>query len=193
MDIQRKRRHPLQMSVRQVEYNGYVFRSQIEAKWAMVFDKLDIEYLYENETYQLSHQNRRFGYLIDFVLPQLKRFIEIKNMGSIPPTENECLKAKCLAEQNEYKYPCTILFGPISTSQNYKHGSARTYHSDGQISMPQLLTECPYCGHIDFCTDGLLKHMSCRCEQKYPDEQNHKSTRLISVLQEVRKHRFWNP
>ena len=179
------------MSVRNIEYNGFQFRSQIEARWAMLFDELGIEYLYENETYQLSHGSRRFGYLIDFCLPQLHRFIEIKNMGSTPPTDNECLKAKCLAEQNEHGFPCSILYGPISTSQNQQHGSARTYYPNGDISMPQLLTECAQCGHINFCNDGILRFMSCDCLQKFPDERNHMSTRLVETFSKVRKHRFW--
>lgn len=179
------------MSVRAIEYNGYKFRSQIEARWAMIFDELNIEYLYEHETYDLSHNNRRFGYLIDFFLPKLHRFIEIKNCGSTPPTYNECLKAKCLAEQNEHGYPCSILFGPITTSQNEQHGSARTYCANGDILMPQLLTECPHCGHIDFCNDGMLYALSCECIQEYPNERNHMSTKIVNAFNKIRKHRFW--
>ena len=33
----------------ETKYNGYKFRSRTEAKWAYVFDKLNIKYLYENE------------------------------------------------------------------------------------------------------------------------------------------------
>jgi hypothetical protein len=157
----------------------------------MVFDKLDIEYIYEPETFELYHNQRKFGYLIDFFLPNQHRFIEIKNMGSIVPTYNECLKAKCLAEQHPERVPCSILYGPISNTQNIKYGSARTYFPDGTIQMPQLLTECPRCNYIDFCTDGIIADLSCECIQDFPEESNYMSHKIVSVLSEVRKHRFW--
>lgn len=128
------------MAVREVQYNGFRFRSQIEARTAMVFDALGVEYMYEPDCYDLAHGKRRFGYYPDFLLPQHQRFLEIKNMGTTPPTPDECLKAKLLAEQNANGYPVTILYGSIG---NYiRHGSGRTYWPDGNITMPDVLTQC---------------------------------------------------
>ena len=47
----------------ETKYNGYGFRSRTEAKWAYVFDKLNIKYLYENEGYELENGD---WYLPDF-------------------------------------------------------------------------------------------------------------------------------
>lgn len=33
----------------ETEYNGYLFRSKLEAQWAVVFDSLGIRYEYEPE------------------------------------------------------------------------------------------------------------------------------------------------
>lgn len=46
-------------------YNGYRFRSRLEARWAVFFDALGIKYEYEPEGYVL---NNEIYYLPDFVL-----------------------------------------------------------------------------------------------------------------------------
>lgn len=47
-------------------YNGYRFRSRLEARWAVFFDALGVPYEYEREGYDLDGQ----WYLPDFWLPQ---------------------------------------------------------------------------------------------------------------------------
>ena len=151
---------------------------------AMVFDSLDIEYEYEPESFVLAHGEKRIGYLIDFMLPELKRYIEIKYMGSTPPTLDECRKAALLAQQNEHGWPVTIMFSSIGNYIN--HGSGRTYWPNGDITMSDVLTECPTCGQIDFCTDGKLKHMTCSCKQEFPEERNDQSTKIQSAYKKAK-------
>lgn len=55
-------------------YNNYHFRSRLEARWAVFFDALGIEYRYETEGFDLAG----IWYLPDFYLPHLKAWIEIK-------------------------------------------------------------------------------------------------------------------
>ena len=47
----------------ETEYNGYRFRSRLEARWAVFFDALGIDYEYEPEGYELPSGKR---YLPDF-------------------------------------------------------------------------------------------------------------------------------
>ena len=47
----------------ETEYNGYRFRSRLEARWAVFFDSLGIEYEYEPEGFELPSGKR---YLPDF-------------------------------------------------------------------------------------------------------------------------------
>jgi hypothetical protein len=57
-------------------YNGCRFRSRLEARWAVFFDALGIDYEYETEGYDLG---RELGwYLPDFYLPTLNYWVEIK-------------------------------------------------------------------------------------------------------------------
>lgn len=38
----------------ETEYNGYKFRSRLEARWAVFFDAIEIPYEYEPEGYELK-------------------------------------------------------------------------------------------------------------------------------------------
>ena len=56
-------------------YNGYRFRSRLEARWAVFFDYAKIPYQYEPEGFNLGPLGY---YLPDFYLPWFDAFVEIK-------------------------------------------------------------------------------------------------------------------
>jgi hypothetical protein len=59
----------------ETEYKGYKFRSRLEARWAVFFDTLGIDWVYEVEGFNVQG----FGwYLPDFYLPHVKQFCEVK-------------------------------------------------------------------------------------------------------------------
>ena len=55
-------------------YNGYRFRSRLEARWAVFFDAARIRYEYEPEGYEVDG----IKYLPDFYLPDLDVHVEVK-------------------------------------------------------------------------------------------------------------------
>ena len=55
-------------------YNGYRFRSRLEARWAVFFDKAGIPYEYEEEGFTVCG----IPYLPDFYLPSFECYVEIK-------------------------------------------------------------------------------------------------------------------
>lgn len=59
----------------ETEYKGYRFRSRLEARWAVFFDTLGIEWEYEVEGFQKGGDVR---YLPDFFLPKTQTWIEVK-------------------------------------------------------------------------------------------------------------------
>ena len=86
-------------------YNGYRFRSRVEARWAIFFDKVGIEYQYESEGFDMDE----IRYLPDFYIPSLNRWFEIKGK---PLSVEEIKKCEefCLRMDNEnIKY--SILIG----------------------------------------------------------------------------------
>lgn len=72
-------------------YKGYRFRSRLEARWAVFFDTLRVEWLYEHEGFELPSGR----YLPDFYLPSLNLWVEIKGEG---PTKHEVAKARELLD-----------------------------------------------------------------------------------------------
>ena len=56
-------------------YNGYRFRSRLEARWAVFFDAAGIEYEYEPEGFDLGNG---VYYLPDFYLPEFNLWVEVK-------------------------------------------------------------------------------------------------------------------
>lgn len=85
------------MDIKPIEtvYNGYRFRSRLEARWAVFFDSARIPYEYEIEGYRLSDGSY---YLPDFYLPWFHAFVEIKPKGMDA-------KEKAIAEKK-----CELLF-----------------------------------------------------------------------------------
>ena len=63
------------IKVIETRYNGYRFRSRLEARWAVFFDKCNIRYEYESEGYELPNGKK---YLPDFYLPDLDVHVEVK-------------------------------------------------------------------------------------------------------------------
>ena len=66
------------MKAIQTEYKGYLFRSRLEARWAVFFDCLGIEWEYEPEGIVLSNGNY---YLPDFYLITFHCYFEVKRKG----------------------------------------------------------------------------------------------------------------
>ena len=65
------------MDIKPIEtvYNGYRFRSRLEARWAVFFDAAGIEYEYEPQGYVFDDGTK---YLPDFFLPDFNIYCEIK-------------------------------------------------------------------------------------------------------------------
>ena len=68
----------------QTYYNGYHFRSRLEARWAVFFDALKVKYEYEPEGFNLGNG---ILYLPDFYLPEYRCYFEVKRSGIL---ENGC-------------------------------------------------------------------------------------------------------
>lgn len=68
------------------EYKGYLFRSRLEARWAIFFDEMGIKWQYEPAGYETEGwegkwKGKKVKYLPDFFLPELKLHVEVK--GSV--------------------------------------------------------------------------------------------------------------
>jgi hypothetical protein len=80
----------------ETHFDGYLFRSRTEARWAVFFKAASIRYEYEKEGYALPSG----WYLPDFWLPDFKLWFEVK--GEAPTAlESRLLSELCLATGRE--------------------------------------------------------------------------------------------
>lgn len=87
-------------------YSGHLFRSRLEARWAVAFDTHNLKWDYEPEGFVLDGGQR---YLPDFWLPQVRMWAEVKPER---PTIDEQRKAHALANQSGH--PVLLLIGKPS-------------------------------------------------------------------------------
>ena len=92
------------MTIKAIEtlYARCRFRSRTEARWAVFFDALGIEWEYEKEGFELPSGK----YLPDFWLPKAGAWAEVKG-GSFSEAE----KTKCLELTKATGEPCIMLDG----------------------------------------------------------------------------------
>lgn len=65
----------------ETHYAGHRFRSRLEARWAVFFDVLGIEWMYEPQGYEIPNlENGSFPYLPDFWLPREHLWVEVKGV-----------------------------------------------------------------------------------------------------------------
>ena len=98
-------------------YKNYRYRSRLEARWAVFFDTLGVEYLYEHEGFDLGELGY---YLPDFYIPEWDCYAEVK-----PTIFTEEEFDKCLALPEE----CLLLDTGIPL---VKHG----YYCAGKFTGP---------------------------------------------------------
>lgn len=91
-------------------YNGYKFRSRLEARWAVFFDAMGIEYEYEPEGIEVNGCK----YLPDFYFPELELFGEVK--GNRKGWADDILKMSDIYEEAHGTIP-TVIFGNIPTPE----------------------------------------------------------------------------
>lgn len=94
----------------ETNYRGYKMRSRLEARWAVFFDRLGIEWEYEKEGYDLGSAG---WYLPDFWLPQVSMWAEVK-AGAF--SEEESNKCRALANMTAC---CVLQLDGTPTTSNY--------------------------------------------------------------------------
>lgn len=74
------------MKAIETEYKGHTFRSRLEARYAVLFDSMGLEWKYEMQGYEL-HDGRK--YLPDFYLPELDLYVEVKGGSASREAKNK--------------------------------------------------------------------------------------------------------
>jgi hypothetical protein len=147
------------MDIKPIEtkYKGYKFRSRLEARWAVFFDAVGIEWEYETEGYQFDDGTK---YLPDFYLPESKQFFEVKGIM----TETDMQKIKKLISCGK-----DVAIG----YSDYTFQACSAYFDDDKLTDVFYLDDkdmselccCPSC-HKHFFL-GIGGTWNCRCQDMY--------------------------
>jgi len=131
----------------ETHYDGYRFRSRLEARWAVFFNAVGLEYEYEKEGFELSRR-----YLPDFWLPQLECWIEIKGEHI---TERDITLCKELAEHTD---TTVYLIEKLPSSKPFAIYFPREYeYETGHLSRDCYWVESPCCRKI-YIDDSTLNN-----------------------------------
>jgi len=173
------------LSAIETRYNGIVFRSRMEARWAVFMDELNIPYQYEPEAFRIGKVN----YLPDFFLPHMDSFLEIKNPVM---AENGREKAKELAMASKKK---VFLICSPPRVPSFGDECAEVFERIGDEcggDHPYFWCECPRCFRCELQFDGRADRIDCRCQKsKHGDKgYNFDSPRLIRAHQKASGFRF---
>ena len=135
-------------------YNGYRFRSRLEARWAVFFDTLGIEYIYEPEGFTFPAGT---NYLPDFYLPKMNTFFEVKGIMSYKDAHKiEQLRA------HSGKF-VTVGYGDMTFEADSwggedENGKLITEPDSKDMSWLALCTECQ-----QYYFMGSMFSWQCRC------------------------------
>jgi hypothetical protein len=180
----------------QTEYQGILFRSRAEARWAVFLNALGVRWEYEREGYDLNG----IRYLPDFWLPELGCWYEIKGDD---PNDLDCEKSHRLARHTGK--PCFITFNEI-TLPHSDQGPPRCHaffpQNDGRCGYADIdyvWCECLDCGKFGIEYMGYSNRMPCKARHNAPGceriGKNDKGStcgtpRLIAAYNAARRERF---
>jgi len=162
----------------QTQYAGCFFRSRLEARWAVFFDTLGINWEYEPEGYKLKSGN----YLPDFWLPDQDCWFEVKG-----DTPHYLQREKDLAEIiGKMLY---ISEGPIPYPEP-TGDSCAAFYPDGSCDLRYHWCKCMICGKYGLEFDGRSERLSCNCEGHKNKEYTRDHPLIMVAYQTARLERF---
>jgi hypothetical protein len=177
----------------ETKYKDILFRSKLEARWAIYYDSLLIPWQYEPETYKLSGG---ILYCPDFWLPEQKCYIEIKGEEGGFPTDNAIKKAEKLAEESKNKV--YIFYGdipdPARLYKNNSEESSLVFVDGNGYDFMHWWCKCIHCGKLDIQFEGRSGRIECCEKNKSTDENDYLNANdsiFINAYKTSRSYRFW--
>lgn len=173
-------------------YRGVKYRSRLEARWAVFFDSLGIEHLFEYEGYRLPSGY----YLPDFYLPGIcyGTFVEIKPF--LPSEDEQVLCSELAAHTRKF----VILQHGVIKSHDELEGRVNCgilFEMRGLQFREQIVwDQCYRCGKVRF---GFIHDRglcgACWDIEPTPDEIRNRTwyddSEVKKAFIEAQKFKFW--
>lgn len=167
------------------QYAGCYFRSRLEARWAVFFDFLHINWMYEPQGFELDSGD---WYLPDFYLPDLDIWFEVK--GVADPLG--------LAKFNEFaaamdNYRCAIAMGDIPRPEHVNAYSTEQLQIDTGHDYNYAWCRCGRCGRYGIEFEGRSFRLPCKCfDTATEGDRGHNAdeTTIVCAYNAARSARF---
>ena len=177
-------------------YNSLLFRSRLEARWAVFFDTLGIEYLYEPEGYVLKppppSEEEPIYYLPDFWLPKQNCWIEIKPVSPSDEEEDKATRLAYGSNKDVYIFwgqipnPDTIAdSGPSESDSAFAHFAGGLGWDNHHV-----WCQCPKCGLLGIQFDARAGRLPCNCVPNEDKGYNGASPALLDAYRRARTAQF---
>lgn len=147
------------------QWNGILFRSRTEARWAVFLDFLQVPYEYEHQGYDLDGTY----YLPDFYLPSLDDYLEVK---AVQPDKT-----------------CGPKWNSLETPGSEPPGLEAFFPDDGW-DHPYQFCICLQCRKIGIEFDGRSARIKCGCHKEGDRAHTADNPRLIDAYNAASSERF---
>jgi hypothetical protein len=129
------------LNVKPTEYSGVLFRSRLEARWAVFFDALDIRWEYEYERFSTIFEEEELSYLPDFYLKDFDTWVEVKHEYS--EEEHELIR-KIFASNLLPVKTQSYNIEPNSSGLLFLGNLPNFGHHDGYMNLSHILYQKKY-------------------------------------------------
>ena len=187
----------------ETHYRGYRFRSRLEARWAVFFDKLRVRWDYEPQGYALTllprDPDHLGAYLPDFWLPDQQSWFEVKGEE---PDAHEWQRLSRFADLVIADDTAPRLFvavgripDPTTVGSSGPYGDQLTItriFPDDASDEPYAWTTCTNCGFPDLQWSARSERNHCGCGAKWEGDnyQNGDDHLILAAYQAARSARF---
>jgi hypothetical protein len=164
----------------ETRFAGCLFRSRLEARWAVFFQTLGVLWHYEPEGFKLSTGD---WYLPDFLVRLKGRslWVEIKPVGIPAPLFNQFMA--------DIKQPGTILNEiPDPEIMHHSGHGFDFFDAGGFRDTPYQFCICK-CGAVGFEFDGYSDRIPCGCSKPHR-EWTPGHPKILKALTAARSARF---
>lgn len=167
-------------------YNGYRFKSKLEAKWAVFFETLGMRYEYEPEAFAF----RDGWYTPDFYIPEMYLYcsnvegvyIEVKPIGIECPSDYWRKISLAMRGKN------LVLFAgePYDFAIPHWQSDGRGYRVNPEFDSHQTLAYCGECHALGVEYLELARRCCPQCDAMRPGID------LVNSATAARQHRFFH-